>query len=112
MVKLVWTEEIERALLQSMVDAVRNGKRTETGFKKKAWIQGLKNVQESSTSLDAIPQEKIKNKLDSLKQEWKEWRRLDEKVSGWGWNETTQLFLAEPEQWEGHLAVRFFLFTN
>lgn len=57
---------MERALLQSMVDAVRNGKRAETGFKKEAWIQGLKNVQKSSKSSDAIPLEKIKNKLDSL----------------------------------------------
>lgn len=44
MFKLAWTEEMRRALLQSMVEAVRNGKRAESGFKKEAWIQALKEV--------------------------------------------------------------------
>lgn len=67
MARLVWTEEMERALLQSMVDAVRNGKRAESGFKKEAWIQALKDIQESRTISEAIAMEKIKNKLNSLK---------------------------------------------
>lgn len=67
MVKLGQIEKIEQLLLQSMVDIVRNGKKAKTGFKKKAWIQSLKNVQKSSISSNAIPQKKIKNKLDSLK---------------------------------------------
>jgi len=84
MVKLVWTEVMERALLQSMVDVVRNGKRAEIGFKKKAWTQAMHEVKSAAHSSDMITTKKIKNKLHSLKQLWKEWIRLDEKVLGWG----------------------------
>ncbi len=105
MVKLVWTEVIERALLQSMVDAVRNGKRAELGFKKKAWTNAMDDVKRAAHSSNVITPEKIKNKLQSLKQLWKEWIRLDEKGLRWGWDDSTQLFLAEPEQWEAHLVV-------
>ncbi len=105
MVKLVWTEAIERALLQSMVDVVRNGKKAESGFKKEAWTQAMNDVKWAAHSSDVITPEKIKIKLQSLKQLWKEWIRLDEKVSGLGWDDLTQLFLAEPEQWEAHLVV-------
>lgn len=80
-----------------MIDTVKNRKRAKISFKKETWIQGLKNIQESSTSSDAIPQGKIKNKLDFLKQKWKEQKMLDEKLSRWGQDETMQLFVTEPE---------------
>ena len=108
MVKLVWTEAMERALLQSMVDAVRSGKRAESGFKKEAWTQAMNDVKTAAHSSDVITPEKIKNKLQSLKQLWKEWIKLDEKVLGWGWDNSIQLFLAEPKQWEAHLAVSIY----
>lgn len=54
-----------------IVDALKNGKRAKTDFKKEAWIQVLKNIQKLSISSDAILLEKIKNKLDSLKQKSK-----------------------------------------
>ena len=59
---------MERALLQSMVDAVRDSKRAESGFKKEAWAQALNDVQKTAHRSDVITPEKIKNKLDSLKQ--------------------------------------------
>ncbi len=65
----------------------------------------MHEVKRAAHSSDVITTEKIKNKLHSLKQLWKKWIRLDEKVSGWGWDDSIQLFLAEPEQWEAHLAV-------
>ena len=68
MVNLVWTEVMERALLQSMVDAVRNSKRAESGFKKEAWTQALNDVQKAPHRSDVIMSEKIKNKLDFLEQ--------------------------------------------
>ncbi len=88
-----------------MVDAVRNIKKTESRFKKEAWTQAMNDVKRAAHSSGVITPEKIKNELQSLKQLWKEWVGLDEKVSGWGWDDTTQLFLAEPEQWGAHLVV-------
>lgn len=51
-----------------MINIIRNRKKAKTGFKKKAWIQSLKNIQKSSIILDTISIKKIKNKLDSFKQ--------------------------------------------
>ena len=66
-----------------MVDVVRNGKRAETGFKKEVWTQVMHEVKRAAHSSDVITTEKFKNKLHSLKQLWKKWIRLDEKVLGW-----------------------------
>ncbi len=77
-----------------MVDAVRNGKKAKSGFKKEAWTQAMNDVKRAVHSSDVITPEKIKIKLQSLKQLWKEWIRLDEKVLGLGWNDSTQLFFA------------------
>lgn len=49
---------MERALLQSMVDAVRNGKRAESGFIKEAWTQALNDVQKAAHRSDVITPEK------------------------------------------------------
>lgn len=65
-----------------MVDAVRNGKRAKSGFRKEAWVKALIDVQGAAHRSDVITSDKIKNKLDSLKQRWEEWTRSDEKVLG------------------------------
>lgn len=65
-----------------MVDAVRNGKRAKSGFRKEAWVKSLIDVQGAAHRSDVITSDKIKNKLDSLKQRWEEWTRSDEKVLG------------------------------
>lgn len=71
MVKLVWTKAIEQILFQSMIDAVRNDKRVELKFKKEAWTQAINNVKTAVHFSNVITSEKIKNKLQSLKQLWK-----------------------------------------
>lgn len=44
MVVLMWTLEMEYALLTSMLEFVRNGLRAETGFKKEAWKIAVEDV--------------------------------------------------------------------
>ena len=90
-----------------MVNAVRNGKKAESGFKKEAWTQALNDVQKAAHCWDVITPEKIKNKLDSLKQKWKKSIKSDEKVLGWSGDDSTQLFLAKSEQSEVYLVASF-----
>lgn len=61
---------------------MKNSKKAETGFKRVAWTQAIHVVKKAAYFLDVITMDKIKNKLYSLKQLWKKWIRLDEKVSG------------------------------
>lgn len=51
-----------------MIDAIRSGKRAELGLKKKAQTQAINNVKIAAYFSDVIISEKIKNKLQSLKQ--------------------------------------------
>ena len=95
--------------MQSLVDQCRNGKRAESGYKKEAWIVVLEDVKAAASSktsvdLELVTLSKIKSKQDFIKGKWKEWVRINE-LSGWGWNEDTQLFIAEPDQWERHIKV-------
>ena len=46
--------------------------------------------------------------VDSIKTKWNIWWKSRYEVSGWGWDETTQLFLASPEQWERYIEVCYF----
>lgn len=108
MSKLTWTTEMERVLLQSMVEQVRSGKRAESGFKKEAWVISVDQVKVVAKLPDMVTMKKAKDKLDTLKTKWNIWWKLRYEVSGWGWNEITQLFEASPEQWERYTEVCLF----
>ena len=99
---------MERVLLQSMVDQVRSGKRAESGFKKEAWVVSVDQVKAIAKLPDLVTLKKAKDKVDSIKTKWNIWWKLRYEVSGWGWDETTQLFLASPEQWERYIEVHYF----
>lgn len=69
-----------------MVDIVKNGKKVKSEFKKETWTQAINNVKMATHFSNVIILEKIKNKLQFLKQLWKKWIRLDEKVLKWEWD--------------------------
>ena len=108
MVKLTWTTVMERKLVSTMVDQVRSGKRAENGFKKEAWVSSVDQVKLATKFPDLVTMKKIKDKLDNLKGKWNMWLKLRYQVSGWGWDEATQLFVASDEQWERYIEVCFF----
>ena len=106
--QLQWTPAMDLALIDSILKSVRNGLRAESGFKKEAWLIALGKVKEALNSSQEITIKQMMSKLQWFKTKWKEWRIMRYDVSGWGWDDVTELFLAEPEQWEAHLAVSFF----
>lgn len=67
MPELTWTTEMERALLQSMVEQVRGGKRAESGFNKEAWVISVDQVKGVAKLPDLVTMKKAKDKLDTLK---------------------------------------------
>ena len=54
---------------------------------------------------DLVTLKKSKDKLDNLKAKWNIWVKLRYEGSGWGWDETTQLFIASSEQWGRYIEV-------
>ena len=76
MPKLSWKIVIERALLQTLVDQVRGGKRAETGFKNEALVASLEQVEFVAQHPDLVTLKKSKDKLDNLKVKWNIWVKL------------------------------------
>ena len=106
---LKWSLEMEQVLLDSMVISVRGGLRAETGFKKAAWLEALKNIVTKFPSQSTLTTKQLTTKLQWYKTKWKEWLILDN-LSGWGWNPETELHTADDKTWIDHLVVSFFIF--
>jgi hypothetical protein len=101
---LNWTPEMHRALLETLVEQCRAGKRADSGFKKEAWSAALTAVQVAYSGPIRIQESQLKTRIDWCKGCWKEWCSLEEN-SGFGWDEPTQLFTAEDSVWKAYLAV-------
>jgi hypothetical protein len=99
---LRWTHEMQEALLVTLLDQCRAGKRADSGFKKEAWVAVLVAVQAITTS--PINEKQAKSRIDWFKSMWKEWCALEDN-SGFGWDEPTQLFTAEDSVWKEYLKV-------
>jgi hypothetical protein len=97
-----WTPEMQEALLVTLLDQCKAGKRADSGFKKEAWVVVLIAVQTISPSL--ISDRQVKSRVDWFKSLWKEWCALEDN-SGFGWDEPTQLFTAEDSVWKEYLKV-------
>ena len=95
-----WTPEMQEALLVTLLDQCRAGKRADSGFKKEAWVVVLIAVQAISPS--SISDRQVKSRVDWFKSLWKEWCALEDN-SGFGWDEPTQLFTAEDSVWKEYL---------
>ena len=105
MVVLMWTLEMEFALLTSMLESVRNGLRAESGFKKEAWKTAVEDVKKVLKNKREVIVDQLKTKFQWYKTKWKEWS-LIKKNSGWGWDDDTELFLASDSEWDLHIKVR------
>jgi hypothetical protein len=101
-IQLKWTSEMQDALLNTLLDQCRAGKRADSGFKKEAWVTVLAAVQATTTS--SVNEKQVKSRIDWLKCLWKEWLSLQDN-SGFGWDDTTELFTAEDSVWKEYLKV-------
>src|SRR5271167_4521260 len=100
--RLRWTDEMHEALLESLLDQFQAGKATDGGgFKAEAWTVVLDAVRRATRPNSGVVEElACRNKWAWFKETWKNYKILEE-MSGFGWDEESELFKADVEVWEG-----------
>ena len=63
---LNWTDTMHDTFIEALEKQHDLGKRSDTGFKLEAWVFCMAEVQNAYTGEEAIPVEKLKNKLDHV----------------------------------------------
>ena len=63
---LNWNDEMHDIFIDSLEKQHDLGKRSDTGFKAEAWVYCVAQVQSVYSGKEAIPVEKLKNKLDHV----------------------------------------------
>lgn len=100
--KVIWTREMERKLLDLLLEQVQLGRKGEGGFRKEAWTAIEKKFNED-LKLN-LGKENFKNKLKTWKAGYRVMKEL-RNTSGFAWNETTQCMDAEESVWDELLKV-------
>ncbi len=103
--KFSWSLAMHAALLETLCDQCRLGKRSDSGFKKEAWVAVISTVQEAYLGSHILTEVQVRSKGDWYKAMWKEWVQLDDN-SGFGWEESTQLHTASDDVWKRYITVR------
>ncbi|KDP36781.1 hypothetical protein JCGZ_08072 [Jatropha curcas] len=93
-----WTERMDDAFIDALVHQQRLGNRVDNIFTTAAYDNMLKELREKI----AMPFQKdhLKNRLKSLKNNFKECFDLFNGVSGFAWSPETKMFSAKPEAWK------------
>jgi Myb/SANT-like DNA-binding domain len=97
--RLEWTNEMVHTLFAELLDQALDGKRADSGFKKEAWDSVQREVQAVYPGPGTILLQKIKQKEQTFKGLYKDWRWLRDQ-SGFGWDEETQMITAPDQVWE------------
>lgn len=94
-----WSAEMTTILVRELVQAVREGKRSDNGFKIEVWNAISDTVRANAGKDVPLTGEKCQAKLEGLKKKWKVWTRL-KKMSGFGFDPLTGTITAPDEVWE------------
>lgn len=95
---------MEEALFTGLRDQVRAGKEAGAGYKAEAWTQVIEAVRRATRPSHSVSKAQCQTKLDSYKTLWRIWHFL-RTLSGWGFDEETQLFIADDNQWREQIKV-------
>ncbi|KAI5780390.1 Myb/SANT-like DNA-binding domain-containing protein, partial [Geopyxis carbonaria] len=97
----IWTDEMIRILLSSLVQSVNEGKRAENGFKKDAWQKAKIEVNAvHGTKLEVT---QLKTKYAALKNDYTVFHAL-KGFSGFGWDEELGVPTAPDSVWKDYVA--------
>jgi Myb/SANT-like DNA-binding domain len=81
-----WTDEMEKLLLEHLVDAQCAGQGTDNGsFKATTYTEIIPKLREHTSML--LSEAQCSSKLDYFKRIWKTWEAHLAAISGWSWNE-------------------------
>jgi hypothetical protein len=103
--RIEWTPEMIHTLFLELLEQAQDGKRADSGFKKEAWDSVLREVQEVYIGPYLIPLYKVKQKEQTFKGYYKDWKFLRDQ-SGFGWDEETRMITASEQAWNDICAVR------
>jgi hypothetical protein len=91
-------------LFAELLEQAQDGKRADSGFKKEAWDSVLREVQAVYTGPYTIPLQKVKQKEQTFKRYYKDWKFLRDQ-SGFGWDEETGMITASDQAWDDVITV-------
>jgi hypothetical protein len=100
--KVLWTFEIEEALVNELVQQIERGKQADSRYKKEAWVTAITQVE--LVIHRVVTLEQCKNKIDTMKGHWRLFSWLKEQ-SGFGYNKETGLIEALYNVWENAIKV-------
>ena len=103
--RIHWTESMEEALLTGLLEEMRKGNRTASGFEKEAYRAVLPLINAKCVQEDAkVNQQKAKNKISDYKKLYTIWKSLIE-LPGWEIDPETRRFTASAIDWEVQISV-------
>ena len=94
-------------LFLELLEQAQDGKRADSGFKKEAWDSVLREVQRVYSGPYLIPLNKVKQKEQTFKGYYKDWKFLRDQ-SGFGWDEETQMVTASEQAWNDICVVSYY----
>ncbi|KAL4337663.1 hypothetical protein HN51_047796 [Arachis hypogaea] len=101
---LRWTEEIDAAFLDALIEECSKGNRVEGTFTTTAYDNVLATLKASFGN--HLRKDNLKNRLKTLKDHFGVCYDLFHNLSGFSWNPETKLFTAEPEVWADLIKAR------
>ncbi|KAK0574054.1 hypothetical protein LWI29_017640 [Acer saccharum] len=101
--KASWSDDLVAIFCEICVKEVAKGNRPGTHFDKIGWVNVI-NVFKEITGKD-YDKRQLKNKWDSLKNDWKLWSSLLHKETGIGWDPTKKTVDAPPEWWQSKIEM-------
>ena len=104
--KVLWTREMEKKLLDLLLEKIQLGRKGDGGFRKEAWNAIAKKFNEDMNM--NLGKDNFKNKLKTWKKGFRIMKEL-RNMSGFAWNETTQCVDAEDSVWDELLKVMLFI---
>ncbi|XP_024200123.1 L10-interacting MYB domain-containing protein-like [Rosa chinensis] len=105
--KATWLDEVVAIFCDIAAKEVAKGNRPGTHFDKKGWSNVIMAFKEL-TGRD-YDKSQLKNKWDSLKNDWKLWSSLLHKETGIGWDPARKTVDAPTEWWESKIQVNYVL---
>ncbi|TXG62490.1 hypothetical protein EZV62_009484 [Acer yangbiense] len=101
--KALWDSQSVEIFCDLCIKEVEQGHRPGTHFSKVGWDNLVKNF--NKTTGKEYNKVQLKNRWDTLKNDWKLWRDLVGKETGLGWNAKLKTIDASEEWWHRKLQV-------
>ena len=92
-----WTEVIERFFLTLILEGIKVGLRSGGHFKNQFWHDCIAIFQSNGHPVPSVDQ--LNSKRNTWLARWKTFHRLLN-MSGWNFNETTDMIIANEHAWE------------